>query len=191
MRRNKQLSFTGKGLEATSDRFGGSLLTSNPKVKRPLDSKWPTHLVLRANESVLRSPKTFGRVNQLVHLIARKYGIRIYEYANVGNHLHLIVRTGRRSSWAGFIRELTGRIALFVRSANAGSGQLRSNGKISISPHRSFWRDRPFTEIIRSWRKGFQAALDYLELNRLEAEGHIKRAEIKSLNHLRLLFSTA
>jgi REP element-mobilizing transposase RayT len=200
MKRNRQLSFVGNGFIAPRDSFGGALLTSNPKTKRPLDSKLPTHLVLRARESLLRTPKNFGRVNALVHQIARKYGIRIYEYANVGNHIHLIVRTGRRTSWAGFIRELTGRIALLLRKRiGTGRGRQTEASRVSRTAipkpgsapsEQSFWQYRPFTRIVRSWRQAFREACDYVELNRLEAEGHIRRAEIRSLAQLRRLFES-
>lgn len=156
------------------------------------DGLLPTHLVLRAREGLLRTPKNFGRVNALVHQIALKYGIRIYEYANVGNHIHLIVRTGKRTSWAGFIRELTGRIALLVRKQTevnrASRSALQKPGSAPSS--QSFWLYRPFTRIVRSWRKAFQAAREYVELNRLEAEGHIRRSEIRSLAQLRRLFES-
>ena len=120
-------------------------------------------------------PKAYGRVHVLVHETARKYGFKVYEYANAGNHLHLIVRVTDRRKWAAYIRELTGRIAL-------AAGRRKAGG---------FWRHRPFTRVIRSWRQAFQWACDYVELNRLEAEGFIKRAEIGNMRKLRLLFSDA
>ena len=41
MRRQKQLSFDGKGFEKPKSYFGGSYLkTHNPKSKRPLSSKF-------------------------------------------------------------------------------------------------------------------------------------------------------
>lgn len=50
-KRSKQLEFAGPGMKKPDVRFGGSLLgKSNPKRKRPLDSKRPIHLVLRANQ---------------------------------------------------------------------------------------------------------------------------------------------
>ena len=140
-----------------------------------MDSKWPVHLVLRARESRLRTPKAFGRVHRLVHEIAGKYGFKVYEFANAGNHLHLIVRVSDRQRWAGYIRELTGRIALAAKTRR----------------HGRFWLHRPFTRIIRSWREAFRWACDYVELNRLEAEGFVKREQIGNLRRLRLLFSDA
>ena len=54
MARVKQLSFLGVGLEKPRASFGGDLLkNSNAKIKRPLDSKLPLHLVLLLKEVVL------------------------------------------------------------------------------------------------------------------------------------------
>lgn len=132
----------------------------------------PIHLVLRARKSILRLPRTMGTVDRLVNQAAAKYGIKIYEFANVGNHLHLVIQIKRIKNWPAFIRELTSRIAFACRPAE---------GK--------FWLYRPFTRIVRSWKKAFQMARDYVELNRLEADGHIRRSDFKSLAALRLLFS--
>jgi len=125
---------TFEGLQAPKDPFGGAQLKSHPKRKRPLDSKLPTHLVLRAQRSTMRSPKAFMTVNQLVHRISRKHGVKVYEYANVGNHLHILIKLRTRSAWSAFIRELTGRIAQLTGTQ---------------------WLHRPYTRIIRGWRKAF------------------------------------
>ncbi len=170
-----QLSLTGKGLKRPGDKFGGSLLKGNPKGKRPLDSKLPVHLVLRARKSVLRLPRTFGPVEEIIRKTAEKYGVRIYQSANVGNHLHMVIQIKKLHLWAAFIRELTGRIAQRA-GANAKNG---------------FWLYRPFTRIIRSWKLAFRSALEYVKLNELEAQGHIDRKETRSLRELRQLFSTA
>jgi hypothetical protein len=74
--------------------------------------------------------------------------------------------------WAGFIRELTGRIALACQ------------GK------KGFWMYRPHTRIVRGWQKAFKIVLDYIYLNQIEAEGFISRKETKTLRDYRLIFGT-
>ncbi len=175
MAKRKQLEFTS--LRSPKDAFGGSLLKGNAKTKRPLDSKLPILLTLRANQGGMRLPKLFGRVENTVNRVAQKYGVRIYEYANVGNHLHLVIKIPRRHSWGGFIRELTGQIAYDLKTL------LKVNGK--------FWKHRPHTRVIRGWKKAYEIAKAYVRLNIYEAEGFIKRHEIKTLKDLRLLFSDA
>ena len=68
----KQTSFEGKGFDKPGDCFGGSLLKgNNPKTKRPLESKLPIHLVLRAKNGTMRLPKTFKLVNDIVGEISK------------------------------------------------------------------------------------------------------------------------
>lgn len=173
MRRLIQLSFTGKGLKRPLDKFGGSLLKSHPKGARPLDSKFPIHLVLRARESTMRSPKNYGRVSKIISATAKKHGVRTYDCANVGNHIHMVIRISNRKRWSAFIRELTGGIAQIARSSRPGQ----------------FWLYRPFTRIIRSWKTAFKSACDYVYLNQLEADGHICRHQIRTFSQLKAVFS--
>lgn len=168
------------GLGRPEDCFGGSLLkNSNAKVKRPLDSKLPVHLVLRSNFSMMRGIKAFGLVNEAVREIARKHGVKVYEYANVGNHLHMVICVKKLRLWAAFIRELTGRVAQLAQ------------GLKGPQKGRKFWTQRPFTRIVRGWKKAFQVAREYVRLNLLEAEGFISRKQTKTLKDLRMIWSDA
>jgi putative transposase len=170
----KQKQFEGEEFIRPKDSFGGALLkNSHAKTQRPLDSKLPIHMTLKAKKSVMRLPKNFKLVNTTVARVCKKHGVTIYKYANVGNHLHLVIKIPGRRRWAAFIRELTGRVAQ----------PIKDNGE-------SFWALRPFTRIVRGWRKAFQIAKAYVELNLLEAEGFISRREIKTLKDLRALFDS-
>lgn len=169
----KQQTF--QGLQRPKDTFGGMLLkNSHAKTKRPLDSKLPIHLVLRSELSALRLPKTFRGVNETVGNVCKKHGMKIYQYANVGNHLHILIKIPNVRRWPAFIRELTGRIAQQVQGI---TGQQKGLAK--------FWKQRPFTRIIRGWKKAYRIAKDYVMLNRLEAEGFISRQETKNLRELK------
>ncbi len=177
--RNTQLSFVNPRLQRFSDTFGGSQLKSNPKTQRPLDSKLPIHLVLRARKSGMRSPKALAQVQQAIQRAAKRHGVKIFEQANVGNHIHLLIKITRRARWNGFIREITGRIAQLMKGL--GFGEIGQ----------SFWLNRPFTRVVRGWKKAFQIARDYVYLNQLEAEGWISRKETKNLRDLRAIWSDA
>jgi hypothetical protein len=86
----KQKQFEGDEFKRPKDSFGGSLLkNSHAKTQRPLDSKLPIHLTLKAKKSVMRLPKNFKLVNTTVARVCKKHGVTIYKYANVGNHVHL------------------------------------------------------------------------------------------------------
>ncbi len=174
--RRAQLEFAGKGFRKPGDEFGGSLLKGNPKCKRPLDSKFPVHLVLRATRGGMRLPKAFSVVNEIVTKTAQKHGFKVYRYANVGNHLHLLVKINHVRDWPAFIRELCGRIAQTMREL------------IKLPQGEAFWLFRPFTRIVRGWHKAFRSVCDYIHLNFLEAEGFISRKETKSLKDLRAIW---
>lgn len=172
--RKGQQGFSGEGLVKPNDCFGGSLLkNSNAKVKRPLDSKFPIHLVLRAQRSCLRKPKAFAVVNEIVRETAKKYGVKLYRYANVGNHLHLLLRLARRERWNAFIRELTGQIAQ------------------TVGEKKGFWLYRPFTRVVRGWQKAYKIAKEYIYLNELEAEKCISRLQITTLKDLRAVWAVS
>jgi REP element-mobilizing transposase RayT len=173
-KKSQQTNFADQELLKPKDSFGGSLLTSNPKTRRPLDSKLPIHLVLRSDWARMRLPKHFTKVNQTVRAVCKKHGVALYEYANVGNHLHMVIKIPQRRRWAAFIRELSGRIA---QAAQSLAGQQKAQ--------RKFWSQRPFTRVVRGWRKAFSIAKAYVRLNLYEAEGFISRKETKTLRDLR------
>jgi len=66
--------------------------------------------------------------------------------------------------WSKFIRGLTGAIAR----------KLQAKG---LKPPGPLWESRPFTRVVRSWRRAFQALLEYIELNQLEALGFFTRQD--------------
>lgn len=136
-------------------------------------------LTLRAQKSVLHLPKTYKVVRECIDTTAKKYGVRVYKDANVGNHLHLVIKLHRIGLWAPFIRELSGRIA------------QQLEGLLNLDLKVSFWKFRPHTRIVRGWKKAFRIALDYIYLNQMEAEGNIKRSETKTLADYRAIFSSS
>ncbi|MCB0393213.1 MAG: transposase [Bdellovibrionales bacterium] len=145
--------------------FGGTYLkTYNPKSERPLDSKKALHLVLKSSQAVgtrsFKSKANEGVVWAIVQMQAKTFGVKIYEYANSGNHLHLLVRVKNRWDYAAFIRSITGLIARHV-----GRSEKCSPLK------RKFWDARPFSRIVSFARKEFQAARAYIFRNTLEIIG--------------------
>lgn len=170
IKRQKQIEFSGANFIKPGYEFGGSQLKSNPKFKRPLSTRLPIHLTLRARRSVLRLPRTYKFVSREIERIAKKHGLRIYRFANVGNHLHILFRLGKISRWAPFIRELTGRLA-----------QGLATFGIRI---KDFWMYRPHTRILAGWGRAYRVACQYVELNRLEAQGFISRKEMPTTRDL-------
>lgn len=150
--------------------FGGSLLKkSHAKTRRPISSKSPMHVVIRSSEArgqqSFRYGKNHAKINALVTRVCRKHGIRLYEYANVGNHLHLLIRVRKFFLWKAFIRELTGSLVMLVIG----------NAKRA----KPFFDQRPFTRVVNGWKRAYTIAKDYVVLNQMEALGLIDRTGIK------------
>ena len=148
-------------------RFGGSLTTkARGRTARPISSKDPMHVVLKSTKAVGKF--SFGhksnvrQVNEIVRRHCKKYGVKLIEFSNNFNHIHLLVRFPSRAIYLRFIRSLTGSLALAI----SGASKLR--GLKSIFGGKGFWDFRPFTRVVKSWR-GYKVARDYVVLNQLEA----------------------
>jgi REP element-mobilizing transposase RayT len=158
--------------------FGGSLLKgSNPKEKRPVSTKHPMHIVLRSSHTnggrsflVKRNSTVIDRIvkNQIT-----RWGLRLYRYENVGNHIHLLVKTTHRAHLKGFLRSMTGLIARHVLGAERGSGKFVK-----------FWCARPFSRIV-SWGREYRSVLNYFEKNQLQALGFDLSALARELDATR------
>ena len=146
--------------------FGGSLLLKgNPREARPISLKRPIHVVLKSslakgNRSFL-NPARARKIERLVHALAKQKGVRVYRFANSGNHLHLLVQIRSRESFQAYIRALTGIIARLTLAVERG----RALGK-------KFWDARPYTRIVE-WGKEFKTVSRYIVQNTLEALGFI------------------
>jgi len=161
MRPSLQLKFDDPRLKKMHS-YGGTFRSkAKNRGARPLSSKDPIHLVLRSSMATgtqsFRHPSKRKRVHQIVQSHCRKYGIALHQFANAGNHLHLLVKIPKRYVYLRFIRSLTGSLAL----AQTGSNKLSKLKE-------RFWDFRPFTRVVVS-RRGYQITRDYVILNQLEA----------------------
>lgn len=145
--------------------FGGAYLKkSHAKLKRPLNSKQALHLVLRSKlakgeRSFLRGARQL-QIRKLVERQCDRFGVKMYRYANSGNHLHLLVRPSRRrAEFVAFLRAISGLIARLTMGVERG----RAKGI-------KFWDARPFSRIV-SWGKSFQICARYIEKNVIDALG--------------------
>jgi REP element-mobilizing transposase RayT len=148
--------------------FGGSLLKGNPRRARPLSTKHAIHLVLKSQwaygEKSLLHERNCERVTRIVHRQAKRTGVRIYHFVNVGNHLHLVIRIQSKVLFKGkhdfhsFIRAISGLIARQALKAERNSAK---NVK--------FWVARPFTRLI-SWGIDYNFVTRYMGKNRSQAQ---------------------
>ncbi len=156
----KQFSFEFNKKFKTA--HGGKFARGKRKCARPITTKEPMHIVLK-------SSKACGQYNMLrkvnlicVENVVRYYAkinyIKIYNYANVGNHLHILVRTKSREGFKRFLKTITARIAVIVTGAKKGT----AFGK--------FWDDLAFTRIVK-WGRDYVGTQLYLTKNLFEGDG--------------------
>ena len=169
----RQLSFLPKvGLD-----HGHGVKAGRRKEGRPLDPKRPIHLVLRSERAKgqwsMLHPKNRKRVNDFVVSTMAKHGVRKLQYANVGNHLHLVIRYRSRIQFQAFLRELTGRLACLI------------TGATKAVPVDGFWQGLAYTKIVH-WGRHLLRTLEYAILNQLEAQGMSRLNARDLLSGLRL-----
>lgn len=72
--------------------FGGSLSVGKRKGPRPIATRRAMHVVLRSSQA--RGKWSLYRykpeIRSVVDRFAHRFGIRMYEYANAGSHIHLV-----------------------------------------------------------------------------------------------------
>ncbi len=106
-------------------------------------------------------PKNRDHVDRRTRQIAARHGVNIYRYSNVGNHLHLLVKTPTRTAFQRFLRELAGVIATLVTGAIKGSPK-------------KFWDGLAYTRIV-TWGRDLRNLEQYFIKNIFEAAGLFTR----------------
>ena len=164
MPRDLQLAFLDFEREKLKD-FGGTTVKGHPRDRRPISIKRPMHLVMRS--TLARGELSFlkrsrrNAIRALVERQARAKGVKLYRYANSGNHLHIIVLPRSREALHAFTRAISGLIARIVLGAEKGRARnLR------------FWDARPFTRLLE-WGRDYKRACAYVLQNKLEALGFV------------------
>ena len=143
------------------------------KVARPLDRRKPVHLTLKA--TVARGPLSLlaktnrAAVEAIFKARAKKAGVVVRLFENVGNHIHAVVSFGDRKAFQNFLRTVT---ALIARHATGARRGRPFGGR--------FWDAIAFTRIVMGYRD-LQKLETYLNKNAVEREcGGDLRAAIES-----------
>ncbi len=157
--------------------FGGPLLKkSNAKTARPVSTKHVMHLVLRSSQArdawSFSSSKNRKIITEILKRRAKEAGIRMVDFANGGNHLHLLLRTRSREAFQRFVRTVTGDISMRLTGACKGQ-ELR----------RQFWDFRPWTGIFEDFRRSANFLEDFI----LEYFIELKIVRTDSANYARTL----
>lgn len=145
--------------------FGGSKLRGNAREQRPIAIKRPMHLVMRSTlatgeRSFLRA-KRARKIAELVHRLGKEKGVKVYRFANSGNHLHFIVLPKSREAFKSYIKAVTGVIARLSLGVDRGKAKGLK-----------FWDAKPYTKILE-WGREYKTVCKYLLQNTLEALGFI------------------
>jgi REP element-mobilizing transposase RayT len=145
------------------------------KLKRPLiEGKW-THLTLKSDkakgEFSFLKVKNNQFINKTLKEKAKKFGVIIGDYVNMGDHLHIKVKFSKRELFQKFLISITGLIARFITKARKGF----KFGK--------FWSGLAYTRILTSAFEVTQLK-GYFEANHIQREkGYTQRKlYLKSYN---------
>ena len=159
----------GAQLKLFSDSFlgqhGGDITKGKRKVRRPIAVKSSMHITLRSSyareEYSFLSLRNATFIKALLINLTKRHKVRIYEQANSGNHLHLLIRAMTRVDFQRFVRELSSQIARFVSGCTKGN------------PLKGKFFDRLLYSRIVSWGREFESVLRYIRMNTSEALGII------------------
>jgi REP element-mobilizing transposase RayT len=148
--------------------YGGKLVKGHRKEARPFAPDQALHVVFKSNRArgdwSLLAKRNRRPVEHKLRAIADRHGIEVYQYVNVGNHLHLLIKTRSRRYWiakaalAAFLRHVAGAIAMHVTNGHKGNAKGR------------FWEELVYTRIVWFGRM-FKRVKEYLVQNLYEAEG--------------------
>ena len=147
--------------------FGGARFASyNPNQARPMAVRTPIHVVLRspiakAHLSLLFFDKEIRRI---LKKQGDRAGVKVYDFANAGNHLHFVCTVSRIEGWKTFIRAFSGLVARLVLKAERGA-----------AVGAKFWQGRPWTRIL-TWGRAYRVVRSYIALNKTEAFGFSRKA---------------
>jgi len=157
-----QLSLFSSHVRAELNRMehGGDFRRGRRKLERPVSVRRPMHVVLRSERArggwSMRKHQT--TIREALRACVLRSGVRVYEFANVGSHLHLLVRARRRDAFQRFLRTFAGIVARIVTGARRGR-PLRGG---------PFWSRLAWSRVV-AWGRDFWGVRHYVFRNRIEA----------------------
>lgn len=144
---------------------GGSKGAGKRKTARPITTKRPMHIVMRASKArgprSMLSPATAKAIRFRLDRDAAENGVKIRGFVNVGNHLHLIVQPQTKRGFQRFLRTFSGVVARLCTGARRGQAFGRGEG-------RAFWDGLAYSRVIE-WGRAYENMKRYLRANEVEA----------------------
>jgi hypothetical protein len=139
---------------------GGTVRVGRRKIERPVSTRRPMHVVLRSerahgNWSLSRHR---GQIRAALGACAKRNGLKIDDFANVGTHLHLLVRARQREAFQAFLRSFAGIVARIVTGARRNRPILGG----------AFWTTLAWSRVVQ-WGSDYFGVRHYIFRNRVEA----------------------
>ena len=151
---------------------GGSLATGKRKKWRPFKSKQALHLVLKSrfdHETFsMLAEKHERQIERTLRRHSKKFNIRVLNFANVGNHLHILIRWKRKIQVQNFLRAFAGVVARIVTGAQRGR------------PFGKFWGYLAFSKVVWN-RVGCKVVVKYIDKNKQQARERRTRVSFLDL----------
>ena len=155
--------------------YGGTLRRKRRgRGQRPLASNEPLHVVFKVRKTKLRrqslrGAQEFALIEKIIARYAAKFFVKIEKKSIQRDHLHLLIRTTRRSSYHYFFRVVAGQIAQRFEK----EGLLRVTGTPDgTGAGQGLWLMRPFSRVVRGYR-AYKIVVKYIWLNEMEVTGRI------------------
>jgi len=154
---------------------GGEESQGRRKEYRPLaENKW-THLTLKSEKAKgawsFLTPKNHAIIQQVLKEKSKKWGVKIAEVVNVGNHLHIKLKFKYRKGFQNFLRAVTSLIARKITNSKKGNKLKASKNK-----QNKFWQGLAFTRVLKTSLEVLQLK-GYFEANRVQAKKGEKARE--------------
>lgn len=170
----KQTSF----LPRLSLEHGGGTRLGKRKIARPFSHRHALHVTMKASgargKRSLLTRENKHRVERLLEATSRCHSIRVYRFENVGNHLHLLIKTQKRQyslakrDFQRFLKQFAGELAFQVTGARKGNACGR------------FWDATAYSRIV-IWGRDIKNVMGYFTKNFHESQGTDYRAWMQSL----------
>lgn len=155
---------------------GGVPSRGRRKLARPFaKNKW-IHLILKSEKAKgpwsLLAPRNKIFIQKLIRQKAKKFGVQVDHWVNVGNHVHIKLKSSNRLQFQKFLKATTCLIARHVTGAKKGK------------PMGKFWQGLAFTRILTSYLEERQLN-GYFRGNEIEALFGTSAREsfLKQFNH--------
>jgi len=152
-----QQSTFGTGVKA---QHGGTSRTGQRKTSRPLEPTLPLYVVLRSSRArgkwSLARPPTRTAVKETLRALSARHGIKVFEFSNGGDQVHLLLRAESRASFQAFLRAFAGLVARQVTGARKGK------------PSGRFWDALTYSRVLK-WGEEFDLVRGFLAGGDLDA----------------------